>query len=191
MMGVGRELVEEDVDSLFSDLEQQSPALTTKEDLAVTMRPAPTLGGEARSGLPATGGAAPPSSALAKAPAATHPATASVAERGSDLPTLPPLLAEARKVVDAAGGVMGYVMRDADGMSAPRGAVDARFADRLSYVARLAVLVGDELGLEGLRELQVLGSERRVATVLARDGSTLTVLASADAPLDDLSGGRR
>ncbi len=86
---------------------------------------------------------------------------------------------------------MGYVVRDAAGTLAPRGAVDARFADRLSYVARLAVLVGEELGLEGLRELQVVGSERRVATVLARDGSTLTVLASADSPLDNLSGGRR
>jgi predicted regulator of Ras-like GTPase activity (Roadblock/LC7/MglB family) len=191
-MGAGsREPKEADVDSLFSDLEEQVPELKKQQDLAVTLRPAPTLGDEGSSGLRATGREAPVSSALAKAPAAADAVPAGVAEGEPEPPTLPPLLAEARRALDSVHGVVGYVVRDADGAIAPRGGVDARFADRLSYVARLAVLVGDELGLEGLRELQVVGPERRVATVLARDGSTLTVLASAEAPLDDLSGGRR
>jgi hypothetical protein len=191
-MAVGsREPIEDDVDSLFTDLEEQKPAATAKENLAVTLRPAPTPHGEARGGQRATGAGAPASAALARTPAVTNVTKVAIAEAGPEPPTLPPLIAEARRLVDAAAGVVGYVVRDATGAIAPRGGVDARFADRLTYVARLAVLVGDELGLEGLRELQVIGAERRAATVLARDGSALTVLASADALLDDLTGGRR
>jgi predicted regulator of Ras-like GTPase activity (Roadblock/LC7/MglB family) len=180
----------DDIDSLFSDLEENIVAPAAKEHLAVTMRPDPARAIELRSVPPATVRAEPVSSALTKAPPANGE-NASAPTTEAVLPMVPPPLAEALKVVNAVRGVLGYVVRDADGRVASRGGVDARFADRVAYVARLAALVGDELGLEGLREVQVLGAERRMASVLARDGSAVAVLATADAEIDDLSGEKR
>jgi hypothetical protein len=93
--------------------------------------------------------------------------------------------------IQGAVGVVGYACRNVDGETVTDGSVGSSFADRIAYLTRLATLVGDELGLEGLREIQAAGAQQRLAGVVSRDGSSLAVLASADATFEDLSGRRR
>ncbi len=76
--------------------------------------------------------------------------------------------------------VLGYAARPHGGMLVMEGSCDSRFDDRAAYFTHLASLIGQELGLDALRELHVVGKKYRIGHYVLRDSTYLSVLASAD-----------
>ncbi len=76
--------------------------------------------------------------------------------------------------------MMGYAARPHGGMLVMEGSCDSRFDDRVAYFAHLASLIGQELGLDALRELHVVGKTYRIGHYVLRDSTYLSVLANSD-----------
>lgn len=76
--------------------------------------------------------------------------------------------------------VLGYAARPHGGTLVMEGTCDSRFDDRAAYFAHLASQIGQELGLDALRELHVVGKNYRIGHYVSRDSTYLSVLANAD-----------
>jgi hypothetical protein len=76
-------------------------------------------------------------------------------------------------------GVQGYAHRLPDGTTSASTLKDDGLAARMQFVWQLANGVGQELGLEQLREVHVLAKDARYASVMLDDASIVDVQATS------------
>jgi hypothetical protein len=129
----------------------------------------------ARSGSLRPSSAPPPSSlpTRSEGPSA-HSGLNNVSSVTSD--SSPPMLAQVRAAVriDASGNVVSS-----------KGAAD-ELSQVAAYASRLAELIGDGLGMSGLRSIEVLQPSTRTLICKEKSGTTLALTASPDADLSQV-----
>ena len=150
-----------DVDTLFGEVDNEVEA-AKKAHAAITMRP---LG-------------------VKKDDPAGSVNRVAVAQRSELMKAaMPARASQAETEMAAVGGaaaVLGVASRTPTGDVSTAGAIDGLVEERAAYLARLAAMVGEELGLETLRELHVGGAEKRLAWVAHRDGAASIVVGRYD-----------
>ncbi len=83
--------------------------------------------------------------------------------------------------------VIGFTARPNGGTLVTGGGCNSRFDDRTAYFAHLATLIGQEIGMEALRELHVVGKALRIGHYVNRDATYLSVLANVDCDVADVA----
>jgi predicted regulator of Ras-like GTPase activity (Roadblock/LC7/MglB family) len=151
-----------DVDSLFDGIDSEAEEAEKKVHAAITMRP---LGIKKND---------PPGAANRFAVAQrSELLKAGMTTKSSDADTQ-------MAAVGGAAVVLGVASRTVGGVVSTAGAMSVRLEERAAYLARLAAMVGEELGLETLRELHLGGGEQRLAWVARPDGSASTIVAQRE-----------
>jgi hypothetical protein len=72
-------------------------------------------------------------------------------------------------------GVLGHRHARPGGIELTSDALPEGFGDRIAFIRQMAQAVGDELGLENLREIHLVAKESRVISVGLDDGGTVDV----------------
>ena len=83
--------------------------------------------------------------------------------------------------------VLGYTARPLGGTLVMDGACNSRFDDRTAYFAHLAVLIGQEIGMNALRELHVVGKAFRIGHYVSRDATYFSILANVDCDVAEVA----
>ncbi len=151
------------------EVEEEKEFETTRAHSAITRRPpSQSISPAARPSIPI----------LYAAPRLHQVAAEELASSSQPQPNGSPLNLSALNPLPPR--VLGYAARPHGGTLVMEGSCDSRFDDRAAYFAHLATLIGQELGLDALRELHVVGKNQRIGHYVLRDSTYLSVLANAD-----------
>lgn len=81
-------------------------------------------------------------------------------------------------------GVLGYTVSERDGtITESSGRGSAVFSEQCAYFLELAQIVGEELGLEDLREMRVVGRQSKLLVKRTADAGRVAVLADKQTDL--------